>query len=58
MIIKNMITRGTLGMVLLLSAFLASCSDDVNKWDVDPRYDRLYRTTHFEGEGGMGPSVK
>ena len=58
MIIKNMITRGTLGMVLLLSAFLASCSDDVNKWDVDPSYDRLYQTTHFEVEELMATSVK
>ncbi len=58
MITKNIITRGKLGIILLLSAFFASCSEDVNKWDVDPSYDRLYQTTHFEVEELMATSVK
>ena len=40
----------------LLVVVLASCKD-VNDWPVDPNYDRLYRTTHFELEETLPTSV-
>ena len=41
----------------LLCALCASCSDEVNNWPVDPSYDRLYQTTHFEVDEVMPTSV-
>ena len=37
--------------------FITACSDEVNNWPVDPSYDRLYQTTHFEVDEVMPTSV-
>ena len=39
------------------ASVLTSCSEDVNKWPVDPSYDRLYQTTHFDVEETEPTSV-
>lgn len=43
-------------LTLNLSLFTA-CSEDVNNWPVDPSYDRLYQTTHFDVEETEPTSV-
>jgi len=40
------ISKLILGICAIIGMTTA-CSEDVNNWPVDPSYDRLFRTTHF-----------
>ena len=44
-------------LLLLTSYLLASCTENANEWPIDPSYERLYRTTHFELEETHPTSV-
>lgn len=37
-------------LITIQCSLFTSCSEDANNWPVDPSYDRLYQTTHFDVE--------
>ena len=42
---------------LAFSMMFISCAEKANEWPVDPSYDRLYTTTHFELDDTKATSV-